>query len=57
MICSNTSALKTRCDLISMKHTAKQNCAEYSDVMQQRKLFFFFVKTSETTLVYCAVII
>ena len=40
MICSNTSALKTRCDLIAMKHTAKQNCAEYSDVMQLHRLFF-----------------
>ena len=48
MICSNTSALKTRGDLIAMIHTAKQNCAEYSDVMLQHRLFFF-VKTSETT--------
>ena len=48
MICSNTSALKTWCDLIAMKHTAKQNCAEYSDVMLQHRPFFF-VKTSETT--------
>ena len=48
MICCDTSALKTWCDLIVMKHTAKRNCAEYSDVMLQHKLFFF-VKTSETT--------
>ena len=48
MISSNTSALKTRCDLIAMEHTAKQNCAEYSDVMQQSRPFFFVI-TSETT--------
>ena len=44
MICSNTSVLKTRCDLIAMKHTAKQNCAEYLDVMQQHRLFLFVSK-------------
>ena len=40
MICCDTSALMTRCDLIVMKHTAKRNCAEYSDVMLQHRLFF-----------------
>ena len=48
MICCDTSALKTWCDLIVMKHTEKRNCAEYSDLMLQHRLFFF-VRTSETT--------
>ena len=56
MICCDTSALKTWCDLIVMKHTAKRNCAEYLDVMLEHRLFFF-VKTSKTTEVYCTVII
>ena len=56
MICSNTDAFKTWCNLIAIKHIAKQNCAEYSDVMQQHRPFFF-VKTPETTWVYCVVIL